>query len=306
MAINSYKAKLKSRVHLKILLWILTSTFLTLIICWNHVIALSQWISQLTPGGSQTYPIAGAIFVGTFILFKRQGIKASFEEEKANLMLETRLAGLIIAISPAIATYVLNLPMEADISATALALAWLGASAMVSPQTIKVLLPYTSLYIAATISPRILYPLAGELLADFASSIAGFMMRTMGISAIQCGRSFEITSINGEVIQFTISPNCSSISSITVFLLLCGLMHLDLKKRMSTTLLISLTGTLALIMLNALRIIMLLYIGYVGGDWIMWSIHRWIGYIIIIGFYTLAAKIYVSTGRSTYKINAKT
>ena len=182
-----------------------------------------------------------------------------------------------------------------DFSAALLALVWFGVFMSINPSTSRILTPYTGLYVAATLSPRIIYPMAGEPLADLASTIVGHMARALGLPAPQ-GRSLEFTSLNGRTIRFMISPACSSISSITVFLLLCGLMHLDLKKSASTTVLFAAAGTAALTLLNALRIVILLWVGYTGGDWTLWNVHGWLGYALMIGFYTLAAKTYLAIG----------
>jgi exosortase/archaeosortase family protein len=90
-----------------------------------------------------------------------------------------------------------------------------------------------------------------------------------------------------------ITPGCSSISSITVFLLLCGLMHIDLRKSLSTTILMAFLGTVSLIVLNIMRIVILLWVGYIYGDWSMWNIHSWLGYAIFLCFYAIATKIYI-------------
>ncbi|MCS7096334.1 MAG: archaeosortase/exosortase family protein [Nitrososphaerota archaeon] len=285
----------RSRQAVRIILWISASLAISLLLYWRYVAALLQNIGEIVPGETQLYPIAGIVFVGAFILFRRGEIRRSLEKEaESRSEAKVRLAGLLLALTPALAYIVI--PVDMDVSASVLAIVWFGVFAAINPRSSRILASYTVLYVAATLSPKIIYPVAGEPLADFASLIVGHVIRALGIPVLQFGRSFAFTSLNGEAVRFTISPDCSSISSITVFLLLCGLMHLDMKKRASATIMLAAAGTAALTLLNALRIVILLWVGYVGGDWTLWNVHGWLGYAIMIGFYALAAKIYLSLG----------
>lgn len=289
----------------RIFLWTSISTTVSALLYWEHIAIFLKKTNEIVPGETQIYPIAGILLVGAFILFRFGEIWGSLgKEAKITSALKVRFAGLLLAFAPAAAAYMLNMPIDMDVSAAVLALAWFGTFAAINPQTSRMLVPYTGLYVAATLSPRIIYPLAGEPLANFASIIVGHAIRAVGIPALQFEKSFEFVSLNGEIIRFTISPNCSSISSITVFLLLCGLMHLDMKKRASLTLLFAIIGAAALTLLNALRIVILLWVGYVGGDWTLWNVHGWLGYAIMLGFYTVAAKIYLTAGAGEF-LNAK-
>ena len=287
----------------RILLWILASLATSTLLYWNHTVILLQRISEIVPGEAPVYPIAGIFFISVFILFRYGEIRESLEKEvKLKLEPKIRLAGLLLTLTPAATVYT-NLHIDMDVSATILALVWFGVFTSINPYTSRILMPYTGLYVATTLLPRIIYPLAGEALADLASILVGHAAKMLGIPAPR-GRSLEFTSLNGETLGFTISSACSSISSITVFLLLCGLMHLDLKKPPSATILLAVTGTAALTLLNALRIVILVWVGYAGGDWSMWGVHRWLGYVLFIGFYTLAAKIYMG-GLPSWPLNVK-
>lgn len=279
----------------RILLWITLSAAVSALLYHRHAVNLLQKVSEIVPGETQIYPIAGIVFVGAFTLFRLWEIWGSLEKEaKLNSEPKVRLAGLLLALAPAASLP--DMPLDMDVSASILATVWLGVFTAINPQTSRLLMPYTALYVAATLSPKVVYPLAGEPLADYTALIVGYATKALSIPVLQSGRSLEFTSLNGETIRLTISPNCSSISSITVFLLLCGLMHLDLRKRISTTLLLATFSTAILVMLNAIRIVILLSVGYVGGEWSMWNVHRWLGYTIMIGFYTIAAKIYIKIG----------
>jgi len=289
----------------RIFLWISSSLAVSVFLYLRHSVAFFQKTWEIVPGETQIYPVAGIIFTGAFILFRRGEVWESLEKEaKFSSMPAVRLTGLLLVVTPALTALLPNMPLEMDISAVILAIVWLGVFTFINPQTSRMLIPYAAIYLVATLSPRVIYPWAGGPLADFTSLIVGPAAKAVGIPVLQHGRSLEFVSLKGEMVRFTISPDCSSISSITVFLLLCGLMHLDLKKRVSVTLLFAIIGATVLILLNALRVVILLWVGYVGGDWALWNVHGWLGYAIMIGFYALAAKIYMSAG-SRKHVDAK-
>jgi len=280
----------------RLVAWLLFSAIISVLLYRKTILSLLKGLNEIVPGETQIYPIAGLIFVGAFILFRLKEIHASLKEEERHAPKHwIRLLGSLAIILPAILWNTLSAYDYMDISAMVLAAVWFGAFMMVNPLTSRLLAPYLILYVAATMAPRLLYPVAGEHLADFTSLIVARMVPMLGVPAVMAGRSLEFTSLSGETIRLTISSGCSSISSITVFLLLCGLMHMDLRKSARTTLLFASIGTLTLVLLNVLRVVILLWVGYVGGSWIMWNAHSWLGYAIMIGFYAVVAKAYLKT-----------
>jgi exosortase/archaeosortase family protein len=86
----------------------------------------------------------------------------------------------------------------------------------------------------------------------------------------------------------TVTPGCSSIISITTFLGLLGLVHLDLKKDLSSTIKLAIIGVVVLTLLNAVRILILIWVGYSNGAAEFWSLHNWVGYALFFGFYLVA------------------
>jgi len=280
----------------RIILWASSSLGVSLLLYYRLIAEIYRWITSIVPGETQVYPIAGIIFVTAFILLRKSEIHAALRmEEGYRSKPITRITGLILAFTPALALGLLNTSVSSIEAATViLTLVWLGIFAAINPSTSKLILPYAVIYMAATLSPLILRLIIGEPLADLSYLIVSQAIGLPGIPITQTGRTLQLISKKGEIISFTVSPDCSSISSITVFLLLCGLMHLDLKKKKVHTLMLALLGTLALIILNAIRIIILVWTGYLGGDWAMWNTHSWLGYAIMISFYAVATKIYIS------------
>jgi len=263
---------------------------------WGQVASLLDWSFGAVLGETQVYPVAGMVFTGAFILFRIREIWVSLSREAGlRSKVWVRFVGLLIVFAPLLIYLHWGLygSQNTDLSAIVLVVVWFGVFVAINPLTSRALLPYVFLYVVFTISPRVVYSVAGEVLAGFTSYAVGFVVRLLGIPLFQVGRNLEVLSLGGERIRLTITPDCSSISSITVFLLLCGLMHIDLRKRFSTTLLVALFGVVSLMVLNVLRLVVLLWVGYVGGDWSLWNVHGWLGYAIFIGFYAIASKIYI-------------
>ena len=74
-------------------------------------------------------------------------------------------------------------------------------------------------------------------------------------------------------------------------------MHLDLRKRLSSTLIMAVVGFVGLTLLNALRIVALIWTGYSSGAEAMWSLHSWLGYAVFTVFYTAILLIYARSAR---------
>jgi len=286
----------RSSAAWRILSWAFASMAVSTLLYWQQIASLLDWSLRAVLGATQIYPVAGMVFTGAFILFRLREIWASLNCEVGfRSKVWVRFVGLLIVFAPLL-IYLrqdLYVSKDADISAIVLVVVWFGAFVAINPLTSRGLVPYVILYVVSTIAPRSIYSLAGDFLADFTSVAVGFVAKLLGIPILQVGRSIEVSSFGGDRLRLTITPDCSSISSVTVFLLLCGLMHLDLRKRFSTTILMASFGVASLMVLNVLRIVVLLWIGYVGGEWSLWHVHGWLGYAIFIGFYALAARMYI-------------
>ncbi|MDG6950100.1 MAG: exosortase/archaeosortase family protein, partial [Nitrososphaerota archaeon] len=95
-----------------------------------------------------------------------------------------------------------------------------------------------------------------------------------------------------------VAPGCSSIISITTFVGLLGLMHLDMRKDIRSTAVVAVAGITILTLLNSFRILLLMWVGYVDGASAFWGVHNWIGYAIFLGFYLAALTVYSKMGRN--------
>ena len=171
---------------------------------------------------------------------------------------------------------------------------------IVIPLTRRMMLPYALIYSLGIVAPSILEWSLGGTLATVSATLSAKMVFLSGLHVVWQGSQFMFVSKAGGVISGTVTAGCSSIISITTFLGLLALMHLDMRKNTTSTLMIAIVGVGSLIALNVFRITGLIWIGYISGANALWSIHNWLGYAIFVGFYFVTLIVYSRIGPSTH------
>jgi exosortase/archaeosortase family protein len=219
----------------------------------------------------------------------------------------TRLVGVVVvaallAIEPLTAQTVVA-------SGIAVVFAFYGSALAMNPKTKRFILPYALVYASGVGAPSVLQWAFGEPLAVLSSELSARMVGLLGFPVSWQGTQFEFLSRSGEVLSGVVTPGCSSIISVTTFLGLLALMHLDLRKDIRSTIILAASGIAALTVLNSARIMLLLWVGYRGGASALWGVHNWIGYALFIGFYLAALPIYArmgGRGAGRYPVNTGT
>ena len=173
-----------------------------------------------------------------------------------------------------------------------------AASLVINPLTKAFLLPYAAIYTVGVSAPFVLQWAFGEPLAYASSVMASRLVGLAGLPVAWQGTQFELFSKTGEVVNGFVAPGCSSIISITTFVGLLGLMHLDMRKDIRSTAVVAVAGITILTLLNSFRILLLMWVGYVDGASAFWGVHNWIGYAIFLGFYLAALTVYSKMGRN--------
>jgi exosortase/archaeosortase family protein len=201
------------------------------------------------------------------------------------------IVGALIALRPVTAQTV-------EASGIALVLTFYGTSLVMNPLTRRFMLPYAGVCAIGVGAPAALQWAFGEPLAVLSSGLSSTMVGLVGFPVTWQGTQFELISKTGEVVAGAVTPGCSSIISITTFLGLLALMHLDLKKDLRSTATLAVAGIALLTVLNSVRILVLLWVGYEGGTATFWGVHNWIGYAIFLGFYLAALPVYSRMGRN--------
>lgn len=182
-------------------------------------------------------------------------------------------------------------------SGVAVVLTFYAASMLVNPTTARFILPYAAVYAMVAGAPAVLLWAFGEPLAVFASGTAEKLVSLAGFAVAWQGTQFQFLSKSGELVSGVVTPGCSSISSVTMFLGLLALMHIDLKKDFRSTAKLAVAGVLVLTFLDSVRILILLWVGYAYGSAALWGLHDWIGYALFLGFFLAALSVYSRMGR---------
>lgn len=206
----------------------------------------------------------------------------------------TRVAGLGI-----IAVLVMLEPLTSQTVETAgiaVVLSLYAASLIVNPLSKRFLLPYALIYSAGIGAPFVLEGAFGQPLALLSSELSSRFVGLLGLPVAWHGTQFQLVSKTGDLVSGVVTPGCSSILSVTTFLGLLALMHIDLRKDSRSTATLALAGIVVLTILNSIRIMILMWVGYTDGADAFWGIHNWIGYALFLGFYLSILPVYSRMG----------
>jgi len=294
---------LARNVTYRLALWLGVSAMLCEALYPKQVSILVSSIDGISPSNlGINYPIAAVLFVGIFLLLRWGDFRGLLVDERGPRTAPlVRLAGIILSVSCLVFLPLLK-SYENSISVAVLPvfLVFWGVSLVVNPSTLKMTLPYAGVLLAATLLVDPFTALVGGPLVGVASLFSRAILGASGVhysySALPAPQ-IQFTSRLGTGLSINITPYCSSLSSISIFLLVIALMHIDLGKEWSSTTITAVLGTVALVLLNALRIAAIVWAGLVGGLELLTSLHEVIGYVLFVGFYGAAAFAYIRVGR---------
>lgn len=210
--------------------------------------------------------------------------------------LPTRLAGVGVVFALILFRDFTGLSVYS--AAIAVILVFYGTSLALNPLTKRITSPYAAIYAIGVAAPAAIQWVFGEPLAALSSVLSKGLLSVGGLPLVWQGTQFQLVSKSGDLVAATITPGCSSIVSVTTFVGLLALMHMDLKKDLSSTIKIAAVGVVALTLLNAVRITVLVWVGYVDGAAAFWNVHNWVGYAIFLGFYLATLAVYPRMGRT--------
>jgi exosortase/archaeosortase family protein len=172
-----------------------------------------------------------------------------------------------------------------------------GALIAVNPTMWKIMLPYASLYALGLVSPLFMLDTLGVPLAALSSYLAAGITNALGIHVAWQGVSFELVSAAGDSISAVVTPACSAVYSISIYLGLLGLMYLDIGTSLTTTAKFAIAGLVVIPLLNSARIALTIWFGFAYGSSAFWGIHDWLGYTLFLFFYIAVLATYSRTGK---------
>jgi len=294
------------RAHLRLGAWLATTLVLMLSIYSNQVATLASGLDDLLTSTLGTvfpaYPFLALLVVLTALRWK-DFHKILLTERGLTSNSGTRLVGVLLVILPAALWGLFYRPVDSSIyfamelAASSIVLVAYGALLALNPTMWKIMLPYASLYSLGLLSPLFMLDTLGTPLAALSSYLAAGMTTALGIHVAWHGVSFELVSAAGDPISAVVTPACSAVYSISIYLALLGLMYLDMGTSIATAAKFAVVGVVVIPLLNSARIALTIWFGSVNGSAAFWGIHDWLGYGLFLAFYIAVLLTYPRTGR---------
>jgi len=286
--------RLGGDVRIRFTTWFGAAVALSALTAPNFPTLADQSVGNAFDGLFVAIPIA-ALLTLIFVIRWKELAHLLKEEGGGSSRLPVRLVGGVTIL----ALFVLE-PVTGESLATsgiAVVLTFYATALVVNPSTARFMLPYAAIYGAAVGAPAALLWAFGEPLAVLSSGLSAGLVRLAGFPVAWQGTGFQLVSKAGDVVNGAVTPGCSSVSSVTMFLGLLALMHIDMKKDSRTTAKVAVVGVLSLVLLNSVRILILLWVGYEYGSAALWGVHDWIGYAFFLGFFLAVLPVYTRMGK---------
>ncbi len=294
------------RGHGRLVAWLGTTFLLVFALYSNQLAVLISGLSELLSSTLGTvfpaYPFLALLLLLTALRWK-DFHSVLLTEKGLTSMLATRLAGVSLVILPAILWSLFfgqggpSAYLEMEMSACCLVLVAYGTLLALNPSMGKMMLPFASLYAVGLISPLLMLDALGAPMATLSSFLTAGMTSALGIHVAWQGVSFAFISRTGEPITAVVTPACSAVYSISIYLALVGLMHLDMGRSLATTAKFALAGVLAIPLIDSARIALTIWFGFAEGSAAFWGIHDWLGYTVFLFFYIGVLVTYARTGK---------
>ena len=284
------------RASIRFFAWIVVAVICAALAAPNFLELLSQAVDDAFGTVLPAIPFAALLTVLLLLRWKEIAEVLS-KEGGIGTEVPTRLVGAAVVACLVVARGYTGLSVYS--SGVAVVLVFYSTALVVNPLTRRITLPYAAIYSAGVAAPAVLQWAFGEPLAALSSTLSQAFLSIGGIPTVWHGTEFQLVSKTGDIVAATVTPGCSSIVSVTTFVGLLALMHIDLKKDLTSTIKVAAAGVVALTLINAARITILVWVGYVEGAPALWDAHNWVGYVLFLGFYLVILVVYPRMGRPT-------
>ena len=281
------------KAELRFLAWLGAASALSAGTAPNFIPLFNQILGEQFGDVFPVFPFAALVVLITALRWRE--LAGVLEGEKA---LRTELMTRFQANSVGVALLILE-PLTAQTVTTAgvaMVLTFYATSLAINPLTKRLLLPYAAVFAAGVGAPAVLQWAFGEPLAMASSVISARLVGLIGVPVAWAGTQFELVAKSGGIISGVVAPGCSSVISVTTFIGLLALMHLDLKKDLRSTATLAAAGVVVLMVLNSVGIVILMWVGYEQGAAAFWGVHNWVGYVLFLAFYLAVLPVYSRMG----------
>ncbi|MDG6898412.1 MAG: exosortase/archaeosortase family protein [Nitrososphaerota archaeon] len=267
------------------------ATAFTLVVYSAQFVLLVSKLGEVFGGVFDTsvpaYPLAGMFFVVLFLAFRRKELLQRVMDQGRSW--GATLTGAVVAGAPFAALLAApSLSQSYSFAGVALVCSWFGVLVALRPAVLSFLAPYFLLYIVAVGLVGALTAAFGDPLAIAVATLSSAFTHLLGLGVQWSSVYIDFVAAGGQPVSLVITQECSGVASMSIFLLVLGLMHLDLKANLRTSAWFAVGGSALFILLNSLRVDGIILGGiYVGTDF-MWSLHGWLGYALyIFGYFFL-------------------
>lgn len=250
-------------------------------------------------------PLAGLLFVWVFVGLRRQELTALLNARRWNPVLVAVGAAMVVAPYPVLLV-LRPYPFALADAGVAIATCWVGVMVVLEPNALRFLLPYLGAYGAAVGTATVLDTIAGDPLAYAVADVGKAMTSLSGLQVHWSAVVFSFSAAGGTSMSLLITQECSGTVSVSLLLLLVGLMYLDMGGRPRTTLAYAAGGALLFVFLNALRVYTMTIGGIFVGPDLFWNLHQWVGYAYYAAGYSLIIVLYTrSRGAADGAVHAQ-
>lgn len=281
------------RAELRLLSWLAAASALSIGTAPNFVPLFNRMLGEQFGDVFPVFPFAALVGLITALRWREL---ADVLQRERGPGTETKTRALGISMLGALLLLEPVTDQTVTTAGLALILTFYGTSLALNPLTKRLLLPYTAVFAAGVGSPTVLQSVFGEPLAVVSSAFSARLVAFLGFPVSWVGTQFEFVTKSGDIISGVVAPGCSSIISVTTFLGLLALMHLDMKKDLRSTAPLAIVGIAVLTVLNSIRIMILMWVGYEQGTAAFWGVHNWIGYALFLAFYLAVLPVYSRMG----------
>jgi exosortase/archaeosortase family protein len=221
-----------------------------------------------------------------WLFFKRKEVLNGISSEVTS---KERLIGVIVAS--------LSLPLRNDSELSFLALGvlliFLGVSTVLFGYAYTLPGILLGIYAFAIIFPRVFTAHLEAPYSQTTVKIVASLLGLIGYPVYTQGQVISFISTTGERLGSYIGAPSSGIASITIFVALFALMHLDFRYPQRKALYLFLFGLVGTSLQNILRLALIILAGYHFGYNAMVQVHDFAGYIIFPAWYMAFAYIYL-------------
>ncbi|MBO3803059.1 MAG: exosortase/archaeosortase family protein [Candidatus Brockarchaeota archaeon] len=167
-----------------------------------------------------------------------------------------------------------------------------GCASIAFPETSKITLKAFAIYVASASIPFTASTFFDRPISlGFAGAVVP-LLKAVGYPVERSASTILLELPSGKVSSLVIDSACAGTASYGIFLLLDGLMALDLRAERRKAALFTLAGLATIFVLNLLRVAAIVHAVYNYGELAGHHVHLYLGYVLFTSFYLAYALLF--------------